>query len=136
MWNNSAICTQWEICMLFKMACNEWCIHFIPLCQNLLFIWLPNWCNFHFKVNASFSLLPLRCIHYLPLCENLLYITLKLMYTLFEGECKSRFTSRKVPYCIKYHPEEDKQHLFVAGTSDKKIVCVSEFTLVQFLMFF
>ncbi|XP_041354236.1 pre-mRNA-processing factor 17-like [Gigantopelta aegis] len=39
------------------------------------------------------------------------------------GECKSRFTSRKVPYCIKYHPEEDKQHLFVAGTSDKKIVC-------------
>lgn len=42
------------------------------------------------------------------------------------GECKSRFTSRKVPYCIKYHPEEDKQHLFVAGTSDKKIVCVSD----------
>ncbi|XP_061195826.1 pre-mRNA-processing factor 17-like [Saccostrea echinata] len=39
------------------------------------------------------------------------------------GECKSRFTSRKVPYCVKYHPEEDKQHLFVAGTSDKKIVC-------------
>ncbi|XP_013063825.2 pre-mRNA-processing factor 17-like [Biomphalaria glabrata] len=39
------------------------------------------------------------------------------------GECKARFTSRKVPYCIKFHPEEDKQHLFVAGTSDKKIVC-------------
>ncbi|XP_050392096.2 pre-mRNA-processing factor 17 [Patella vulgata] len=39
------------------------------------------------------------------------------------GECKGRFTSRKVPYCIKFHPDEDKQHLFVAGTSDKKIVC-------------
>ncbi|XP_059157452.1 LOW QUALITY PROTEIN: pre-mRNA-processing factor 17-like [Physella acuta] len=39
------------------------------------------------------------------------------------GECKARFTSRKVPYCVKFHPEEDKQHLFVAGTSDKKIVC-------------
>ncbi|KAL4233325.1 pre-mRNA-processing factor 17 [Mactra antiquata] len=39
------------------------------------------------------------------------------------GECKSRFTSRKVAYCVKYHPEEDKQHLFVAGTSDKKIIC-------------
>ncbi|KAK7492072.1 hypothetical protein BaRGS_00016736 [Batillaria attramentaria] len=39
------------------------------------------------------------------------------------GQCKSRFTSRKVPYCVKFHPEEDKQHLFVAGTSDKKIVC-------------
>ena len=41
------------------------------------------------------------------------------------GDCISRFTSKKVPYCIKFHPEEDKQHLFVAGTSDKKIVCVS-----------
>ena len=41
------------------------------------------------------------------------------------GECISRFTNRKVPYCVKFHPDEDKQHLFVAGTSDKKIVCVS-----------
>jgi len=41
------------------------------------------------------------------------------------GECISRFTSRKVAYCIKFHPEEDKQDFFVAGTSDKKIVCVS-----------
>jgi WD40 repeat protein len=41
------------------------------------------------------------------------------------GECISRFTSRKIPYCAKFHPEEDKQHLFVAGTSDKKIICVS-----------
>ncbi|XP_025096993.1 pre-mRNA-processing factor 17-like isoform X2 [Pomacea canaliculata] len=39
------------------------------------------------------------------------------------GQCKARFTSRKVPYCIKFHPEEEKQHLFVVGTSDKKIVC-------------
>ncbi|XP_060599989.1 pre-mRNA-processing factor 17-like [Ruditapes philippinarum] len=39
------------------------------------------------------------------------------------GECKGRFTSRKVAYCVKFHPEEDKQHLFVAGTSDKKIIC-------------
>jgi pre-mRNA-processing factor 17 len=39
------------------------------------------------------------------------------------GECISRFTSRKVAYCIKFHPEEDKQDFFVAGTSDKKIVC-------------
>ncbi|KAK2184267.1 hypothetical protein NP493_274g00018 [Ridgeia piscesae] len=39
------------------------------------------------------------------------------------GDCISRFTSRKVAYCIKFNPDEDKQHLFVAGTSDKKIVC-------------
>jgi WD40 repeat protein len=42
------------------------------------------------------------------------------------GECVSRFTSRKIPYCAKFHPDEDKQHLFVAGTSDKKIICVSQ----------
>jgi pre-mRNA-processing factor 17 len=39
------------------------------------------------------------------------------------GECISRFSSRKVPYCVKFNPEEDKQHLFVCGTSDKKILC-------------
>ena len=44
---------------------------------------------------------------------------------LSAGQCKSRFTSRKVPYCVRFHPDDDKQHLFVAGTSDKKIVCVS-----------
>ena len=49
-----------------------------------------------------------------------------ILLLIFPGECKARFTSRKVPYCIKYHPEDDKQHLFVAGTSDKKIVCVSK----------
>ncbi|CAG9136979.1 unnamed protein product [Plutella xylostella] len=39
------------------------------------------------------------------------------------GACVARFTSRKVPYCALFHPDEDKQHLFVAGTSDKKIIC-------------
>ena len=50
---------------------------------------------------------------------------LLLMLVTIVGECLSRFTSKKVPYCVKFHPEDDKQHLFVAGTSDKKIVCVS-----------
>ena len=58
------------------------------------------------------------------LCRNR-YLHAQCKHILLTGECKSRFTSRKVPYCVKYHPEEDKQHLFVAGTSDKKIVCVS-----------
>ncbi|KAL0275354.1 UNVERIFIED_CONTAM: hypothetical protein PYX00_003223 [Menopon gallinae] len=39
------------------------------------------------------------------------------------GACVSRFTNRKIPYCCKFNPDDDKQHLFVAGTSDKKIVC-------------
>lgn len=43
------------------------------------------------------------------------------------GSVISRFTSRKIPYCVKFHPDFNKQHLFVAGTSDKKILCVSFF---------
>ncbi|XP_067130278.1 pre-mRNA-processing factor 17 [Centruroides vittatus] len=39
------------------------------------------------------------------------------------GECLTRFTNRKIAYCVKFNPDDDKQHLFVAGTSDKKIVC-------------
>ncbi|XP_063975726.1 pre-mRNA-processing factor 17 [Diachasmimorpha longicaudata] len=39
------------------------------------------------------------------------------------GACISRFTSRKIPYCVKFNPDSNKQHLFVAGTSDKKIIC-------------
>ena len=39
------------------------------------------------------------------------------------GACKGRFTNGKVPYCVKFHPEDDMQHLFVAGTKDKKILC-------------
>uniref|UniRef100_A0A8C8HRK0 Pre-mRNA-processing factor 17 n=1 Tax=Oncorhynchus tshawytscha TaxID=74940 RepID=A0A8C8HRK0_ONCTS len=38
------------------------------------------------------------------------------------GQCISRFTNRKVPYCVKFNPDEDKQNLFVVGMSDKKIV--------------
>lgn len=39
------------------------------------------------------------------------------------GDVVQRFTSKKIPFCVKFHP--DKQNLFVAGTSDKKIICVS-----------
>jgi len=38
------------------------------------------------------------------------------------GQCVSRFTNKKVGYCVKFNPDEDKQHLFVVGTADKKIV--------------
>ncbi|XP_069743686.1 pre-mRNA-processing factor 17 [Narcine bancroftii] len=38
------------------------------------------------------------------------------------GKCIDKFSNRKVPYCVKFNPDEDKQHLFVAGMSDKKIV--------------
>ena len=41
------------------------------------------------------------------------------------GECKGRFTNKKIPYCVKFNPDEDKQNLFVAGLADKKIVTVN-----------
>ncbi|KAK7134087.1 hypothetical protein R3I94_015820 [Phoxinus phoxinus] len=38
------------------------------------------------------------------------------------GKCIAPFTNKKVPYCVKFNPDEEKQNLFVAGMSDKKIV--------------
>lgn len=40
------------------------------------------------------------------------------------GQCLKRFSNGKIPYCIKFHPDEDKQHIFLAGMSDKKIIQV------------
>jgi pre-mRNA-processing factor 17 len=38
------------------------------------------------------------------------------------GQCITRFTNKKIPYCVKFNPNEDLQHLFLAGCSDKKII--------------
>ncbi|OAD70602.1 hypothetical protein PHYBLDRAFT_126422 [Phycomyces blakesleeanus NRRL 1555(-)] len=38
------------------------------------------------------------------------------------GQCIRSFSTGKVPYCVTFNPEEDKQHIFLAGCSDKKIV--------------
>lgn len=39
------------------------------------------------------------------------------------GQCIRKFSEKRVPYCVKFHPDEDKQNLFVCGTSDKHIHC-------------
>lgn len=38
------------------------------------------------------------------------------------GQCLGGFSNKKIPYCVKFHPDENKQHLFVTGCSDKKII--------------
>lgn len=38
------------------------------------------------------------------------------------GECLQAFSPGKMPNVIKFHPDEDKQHIFLAGMSDKKII--------------
>lgn len=45
------------------------------------------------------------------------------MWDTETGQCINRFSNGKEAYCIKFHPDHNKQHLFVAGTRDKKIVC-------------
>lgn len=39
------------------------------------------------------------------------------------GQCLQAFSNGKIPYCVKFHPE--KQNVFLAGMSDKKIIQVS-----------
>ncbi|GAA5834596.1 hypothetical protein JCM5353_004615 [Sporobolomyces roseus] len=36
------------------------------------------------------------------------------------GQCKQAFSNGKIPYCIKFHPEQ--QTTFLAGMSDKKVI--------------
>jgi len=38
------------------------------------------------------------------------------------GECISAFTNRKLPYCVAFNPDEDKQNVFLAGCSNKHVV--------------
>jgi pre-mRNA-processing factor 17 len=38
------------------------------------------------------------------------------------GKCIKSFTTGKIPYTVKFNPDEDKQHIFLAGCADKKIV--------------
>eukprot|EP00088_Acartia_fossae_P063457 TRINITY_DN7736_c0_g1_i1.p1 TRINITY_DN7736_c0_g1~~TRINITY_DN7736_c0_g1_i1.p1 ORF type:complete len:581 (+),score=150.64 TRINITY_DN7736_c0_g1_i1:54-1796(+) len=39
------------------------------------------------------------------------------------GQSVSRFTNKKMAFCCKFNPDDDKQNLIVAGTSSNKIVC-------------
>jgi len=37
------------------------------------------------------------------------------------GQCVGAYTTKKIPYCCKFHPNPDKQHTFISGCSDKTI---------------
>ena len=43
-------------------------------------------------------------------------------YDMILGQCIRSFSTGKVPYCVTFNPDEDKQNTFLAGCSDKKIV--------------
>jgi hypothetical protein len=40
------------------------------------------------------------------------------------GQCLQRFGNGKTPYVVRFHPDDDKQNIFLAGMSDKKIIQV------------
>ncbi|SNX87663.1 probable CDC40 - Pre-mRNA splicing factor important for catalytic step II [Melanopsichium pennsylvanicum] len=37
------------------------------------------------------------------------------------GQCLDSFSNGKTAYCLTFHPDQDKQHIFLAGMSDKKV---------------
>ena len=45
-------------------------------------------------------------------------------YVTPSGQCIKAFSNGKIPYVVRFHPDEDKQHIFLAGMSDKKIIQV------------
>lgn len=38
------------------------------------------------------------------------------------GQCLSSFSNGKIPYVVKFNPDEDKQNSFLVGLNDKKII--------------
>ena len=38
------------------------------------------------------------------------------------GKAIRAFTNKKIPYCVKFHPEDSKQNLFMVGSQAKKIM--------------
>merc|ERR1712083_768789 len=45
------------------------------------------------------------------------------MWDTETGDVIGRFSNKKMAFCAKFNPCDDKQHLIVAGTSSNKIVC-------------
>ncbi|TNV80538.1 hypothetical protein FGO68_gene16839 [Halteria grandinella] len=38
------------------------------------------------------------------------------------GKVIRSFTNRKTPFCVKFHPSDDRQNIFLAGCANKKII--------------
>ena len=56
----------------------------------------------------------------------IIFLTLFLLFLLFllssPGKCISNYSAKGIPYCVKFHPDNDKQHSFLAGLNTKKIL--------------
>jgi pre-mRNA-processing factor 17 len=47
------------------------------------------------------------------------------------GQCLKNFSNGKMAHVLRFHPDEDKQNIFLAGMMDKKIIQVSNVRTVQ-----
>ena len=45
-----------------------------------------------------------------------------LLWDTETGQCTGSFSNGKIPYCVKFNPDNDRQHIFLAGCSDKKVI--------------
>ena len=43
------------------------------------------------------------------------------MWDTETGECISRFTSKRIPFCVQFNPNPELQNQFLMGSQDKKI---------------
>ena len=39
------------------------------------------------------------------------------------GQCLQKFTKSQMVYCLKFHPDEENEHLFLAGLANNKVIC-------------
>lgn len=37
------------------------------------------------------------------------------------GQCLGRYTTKRIPFCVTFNPDDDKQNIFLTGCQDKKI---------------
>ncbi|KHJ75893.1 WD domain, G-beta repeat protein [Oesophagostomum dentatum] len=57
-----------------------------------------------------------NCIQWFPKSAHL------FLSCSMDTKVKQRFHTGHIPFCVKFHPDDDKNHMFLAGMQNKKIV--------------
>ncbi|EPB73633.1 WD domain, G-beta repeat protein [Ancylostoma ceylanicum] len=57
-----------------------------------------------------------NCVQWFPKSAHL------FLSCSMDTKVKQRFHTGHIPFCVKFHPDDDKNHMFLAGMQNKKIV--------------